>query len=347
VSESDETYPKPEINDSGLISGAESRDRDLIESNSESRRLTAQEFQSLADVPPELEWLANIDNFNTRRAYKADIREFQRFVGVKEPEEFRLVTRSHVIAWRKDFERRELEPNTIRRKLSALASLFAYLAENNAILHNPVHGVKRPNTDANIGKTPAFSDAQAKALLNAPPTDTLKGIRDRAILSVLLYHGLRREELCKLRVIDFHQRRGLWHFRVHGKGDKTRFILVHVSTVHLVREYLQIAGNINNASAPLFKPIKNNRTLGKQNRALHPSSIYNIVTEYALKVGISNTPNLGPHACRATAATNALEHQSDIARVQHWLGHASISTTRIYDHRNSRPKDSPTNRIIY
>jgi site-specific recombinase XerD len=340
-------YPKPEINESGLISEAGSQRRDLIEPNLVSRRLTAQEFQSLADVPPELEWFANIDNHNTRRAYKADILEFQRFVGIKEREEFRLVTRSHVIAWRKDFEQRELEPNTIRRKLSSLASLFAYLSENNAVLHNPVHGVKRPNTDANIGKTPAFSDAQAKALLNAPTTDTLRGVRDRAILSVLLYHGLRREEVCILLVPDLHLRRGLWYFKVHGKGGKIRYVLVHVSTVHAVQEYLHLAGHGDDPTAPLFKPIKNNRTPEKQNRPFHPSSIYNIVTEYAREVGISDMPNLGPHACRATAATNALEHESDIARVQQWLGHANIATTRLYDHRENRPEDSPTLKIHY
>ena len=63
-------------------------------------------------------------------------------------------------------------------------------------------------------------------LLEAPPADTLKGKRDRAILATLLYHGLRREELCKLRVRDLQQREGVLHFRVHGKGDKVRYIPV-------------------------------------------------------------------------------------------------------------------------
>src|SRR6202042_3104026 len=103
---------------------------------------------------------------------------------------------AHVIAWRKNMERRGLEPTTIRRKLSALSSLFDYLCERNAVAGNPVDGVKRPMASGNEGSTPALGDAQARKLLNAPPEDTIKGNRDRAILATLLYHGMRREELC-------------------------------------------------------------------------------------------------------------------------------------------------------
>jgi integrase len=58
-------------------------------------------------------------------------------------------------------------------------------------------------------------------------------------------------------------------------------------------------------------------------------------------------PGFSPHALRATAATNALDHGADIARVQEWLGHASVSTTRLYDQRHSRPEESPTFRVEY
>ena len=97
-------------------------------------------------------------------------------------------------------ERRGLAPATVRRKLSALSSLFDYLCERNAVTGNPVDGVKRPMANGNEGSTPALGDAQARKLLEAPPADTLKGVRDRAILATLLYHGIRREELCGLRV---------------------------------------------------------------------------------------------------------------------------------------------------
>ena len=79
------------------------------------RRLTAAEFQRLADVPPEAEWFANIKNPRTKRAYENAIRDFIRFTGIARPEEFRTVTRAHVIAWRDDLERREIGP-AIKKK---------------------------------------------------------------------------------------------------------------------------------------------------------------------------------------------------------------------------------------
>lgn len=157
--------------------------------------LTAAQFEQLSAVPPEIEWLANITNAKTRRAYKNDVAEFFAFAGLKSSTEIRTVTRAHVIAWRKDLEHRQLADTSIRRKFSALSSLFDYLCERNAVLGNPVDGVKRPMSNGNEGSTPALGDAQARTLLNAPPEDTLKGKRDRAILATLLYHGLRREEL--------------------------------------------------------------------------------------------------------------------------------------------------------
>src|SRR5271163_3830884 len=108
------------------------------------RTLTPAQYGDLADVPPEIEWLANITNKKTRRAYKLDVSEFSAFSGLTEPTEMRTVTRAHVIAWRKDMEIRSLSPASIRRKLSALSSLFDYLCERNAVFGNPVDGVKRP-----------------------------------------------------------------------------------------------------------------------------------------------------------------------------------------------------------
>ncbi|HTU24446.1 MAG TPA: hypothetical protein VMF30_03545, partial [Pirellulales bacterium] len=95
-----------------------------------SRILTAAEFHQLADVPPEIEWFANLDNAGTRRVYENAVKDFMRFTGIRQPEEFRIVTRAHVIAWRTDLERREIghagktrKPAgcTIRNRLAALS----------------------------------------------------------------------------------------------------------------------------------------------------------------------------------------------------------------------------------
>jgi len=134
-------------------------------------RLTPAEFAALADVPPEREWLANLTNDKTKRAYKADVAEFIAFTGLKESVDLRSVVRAHVILWRKDMENRKLAKASIRRKLSSLSSLFDYLCERNAITGNPVDGVKRPLSNSNEGSTPVLGDEQVRRLLEAPRLD--------------------------------------------------------------------------------------------------------------------------------------------------------------------------------
>jgi site-specific recombinase XerC len=108
---------------------------------------------------------------------------------------------------------------------------------------NPVAGVKRPAADNNEGKTPALSDEQARKLLQAPIGMKLKAVRDRAILSVYLFHALRRSELATLTVGSLQERRGVPHLTVEGKGSKTRYIPVHAAALVAIDEYLEAAGH--------------------------------------------------------------------------------------------------------
>lgn len=309
-----------------------------------SGALTAAQFHQLADVPPALTWFANIDNAQTRRAYQGDLAEFMAFTGIDRPEQFRIVTRAHLLAWRRDLEGRALAGATIRRKLAALSSLFDYLCEANVVAGNPVKGVKRPKMMSAEGRTPAIGDHQARSLLDAPDAATLRGRRDRAILSTLLYHGLRRAELCALTVGDIQQRRGVAHLRVHGKGGKLRHVPLHPGTAEAIDAYLELAGHAGDAQGALFRPASNNTRAGSA--AITADGVYKMLAGYAASLKI-DAAGFGPHALRATAATNALEHEADIAKVQEWLGHANIATTRIYDRRKMRPEDSPTFKVSY
>ena len=208
------------------------------------------------------------------------------------------------------------------------------------------------------GRTPALGDHQARKLLDAPDgnrsklfrqgrlsdaDDRTRNKRDRALLSALLFHALRREELCKLKVRDFrHTRKGVPHLSVSGKGGKRRYLPLHPGTHALIHEYLGAAGHGEDLNRALFRPIRNHTT-GERDKAITPDGIYKLVRTYSAELGF----RIGAHALRATAATNALDHQADIAKVQEWLGHANIATTRIYDHRRTRPEDSPTFKVAY
>lgn len=304
---------------------------------SRSQTLTTKDFHTLAEVPPELEWWANFSNPKTQRAYRLDIQDFMAFAGIASPHDMRSVNRAHVIAWRTSLEQRLSAPATIRRKLAALASLFDYLCEHNAVAHNPVAGVKRPRSQSGQGLTPTISDEEARASIEKPNPKTLKGKRDRAILATYLFHAVRREELVNLKVEDRHARGGVPHLRIHGKGGKLRFIPLHPQAQRLMEEYLEECGHGEDNKGPLFRPVRN-RTNGILDKHLHVNSLYDIVKEYT---------GVGNHALRKTSATNALSNDADIAKVRDWLGHADISTTQIYDGRTFRAEDSPTFRVKF
>ena len=109
----------------------------------------------------------------------------------------------------------------------------------------------------------------------------------------------------------------------------------------LIIDYLEADGRGEEVGGALFRAVRG--PAGRQAKAITADAIYKIVRGYSAKLGFE----IGAHALRATAATNALDHQADIAKAQEWLGHANIATTRIYDHRKTRPEDSPTFKVAY
>lgn len=162
-----------------------------------------------------------------------------------------------------------------------------------------------------------------------------------AIIATIIYHALRRHELCQLTVKDFkHERRGVAHLQGSGKGGKTRFVPPHPAASGLINDYLTEASHRDDATGALFRPLHPPRDLVSR-ASITPDGVYKIVRRYSALLGFE----VGAHTLRATAATNALDHQADIAKVQEWLGHANIATTRIYDRRKTRPEDSPTFKV--
>ena len=117
---------------------------------------------------------------------------------------------------------------------------------------------------------------------------------------------------------------------------------MHPAASGLIHDYLDAAGHGLEDTGALFRSTSNNRDKQSQ-KPITPDGIYKLVQKYSEKLGFK----IGAHSLRATAATNALDHQADIAKVQEWLGHANIATTRIYDHRKTRPEDSPTFKVAY
>ena len=326
--------------------------------------LTAAEFHQLADVPPEVEWFANLTNAHTRRAYENAVKDFMRFTGIERPEEFRTVTRAHVIAWRDDLRTRVTRRGeawsdaSIRHRLSALAALFEYLCDRNAVTHNPVKGVARPKSENGEGKTPALGDHQARKLLDAPDGTAQS-------FFVRVAYRMRTTARATSATAPFFRRcfsmrcgaRNCASSRSGISGTRAKACRISACPAKAARGAIcrcipAPMRSFTNISTPRATVKTSMARYSARSATTRPASSTRqsrrtASISWCAPTRPSSGFAIGAHALRATAATNALDHQADIAKVQEWLGHANIATTRIYDHRRTRPEDSPTFKVAY
>jgi site-specific recombinase XerD len=219
-----------------------------------------------------------------------------------------------------------LKKNTQNYHLIALRSFLKYLMKRGITSLPPdrieLAKIKERSLDL-------ISVDELNRLLSAPSSlqkmndkvDTLKILRDKAILELFFSTGLRLSELCSLnRDLDLSKD----EFSIRGKGEKVRVVFLSDSAKDAIREYLK---NRKDMDEPLF--IQYSRNSGKGNR-LTPRSIERIVHQYAIIAGISK--KVTPHVIRHSFATDLLSNGADIRSVQMMLGHANIATTQIYTH---------------
>jgi len=295
------------------------------------------QLAQLAAIPEEAVWLAKQKSAQPRRAYRFDVQHFMRALDITSTEALCHVDHRALIAWeRMQREQEGAAPSTVRRRLAALSSLFKHLVTHGATSRDPVVDVDRPAINRDEGRTAAFSKAQARKVLDAPPGDTLAGRRDRAILAVGLQVGFRRAEIAALTVGDFHQNRGLEALRVTRKGGRRESLAINPQAAQRIRAYLEAAGHGDQLGAPLLRPLRGNaRPLGPAGR-MDPGAIDRMVRKYAATIGLDRGHSA--HSMRATFITTALENGAQLEDVQKAAGHRNPSTTKLYDRRHYNPE---------
>jgi integrase/recombinase XerD len=294
-------------------------------------------MQTLAEIPEEEIWLAKQKSARTRRAYRLDVQHFMRTLSITTSDELRQVDHRAVIAWERSM--REVEhaaPTTVRRRLSAVSSLFKHLVRHSLATINPVREIERPTINRDEGSTLAFSKAQARKLLDTPAEDSEAGLRDRAILSVGLQVGLRRAEIAALKVGDLHQNRGFDSLRVTRKGGRREALAINPQTVARIRSYLERAGHADDLEGPLFRPLKHNGKQRHGRRAMSPDAIDRVLRRHV--AGLNLPSGYSAHSMRATFITTALENGAQLEDVQKAAGHRDPSTTKLYDRRGYNPE---------
>jgi len=302
-----------------------------------SRATSLTVMERLADIPEEEIWLASQKSARTRRAYRLDVRHFMATIDITTTDELRRVDHRAVIAWERHM--REIEhaaPSTIRRRMSALSSLFKHLVRHGHATKNPVTEIARPAINREEGTTLAFAKQDARKLLDLPDAETLEGLRDRAILSVGLQVGLRRAEIAALKVGDLHQNRGYDSLRVTRKGGRRDALAINPQTAARLRAYLDRSGHADDMDGPLFRPLAHNGKATLRRRAMDPDAIDRVVRRHAATLGLPR--GYSAHSMRATFITTALDNGAKLEDVQKAAGHRDPSTTKLYDRRGYNPE---------
>jgi len=305
----------------------------------------ASAFDVLAAVPAKSIWLANFTAENTRANYRRTVGRFIATMGLETPEALYGVSQGHVIAYRDHLKAAGASNATIANQLSALSSLYKFLADRQLCATNPVAGVKWPHTGAGgvgSGKTPALMPRQVRAMLDAPDIETLAGLRDRAILHVYFYTGGRCSEPGSLKVRDFRQDGEYTVLELTGKGDKANTIAIHIECQIALRRYLAASGHGEDRDMPLFLAVKTGRNTGG---ALTRQQFYRIFKRYALAVGLD--ASITPHSARATFITQAYEAGIQGEDIQRTVGHSSITTTEGYNRTAKRHRKSASFGVNY
>lgn len=296
-------------------------------------------------------WLRKTPSNFTRVNYQRDLVQFLEFTGINKerPAELTRIHPEQIAAWRDSLRANGRTNATIRRKLTALRSLFSYLQLYGYVGANPAHGkfVKAPAVSRD-GKTVGLAPKQCRLLLDAPDSLTPMGLRDRAMLGVLAYSACRVGELVTLRVGDFKTSGEHRVLNVYGKGGKERLVPLHLEAVERLADWLSVAEIIEDRQGPLFRPVVTPRGQGRdgfQRSKLTTRSVEYVVKGYAGEVGLD--PAVSVHSLRVTALTTARERGADIIDLQDFAGHVDPRTTLSYIRSRDRLSKSPAYVLNY
>lgn len=268
-------------------------------------------------------FVATIRNRNTRRAYYNAVTQFFDWLGLVGVSSLSQITPSLVGAY---IEQHPGEPPTVKQHLAAIRMLFDWLVVGQIIPTNPASSVRGPKYVVKTGKTPVLTPDQARQLLDSIETDELIGLRDRALIGVMVYGFARVGAVTSMRVEDYFQSGKKWRFRLHEKGGKLHEVPAHHSAEEYMDAYLDAADLWAEKKAPLFQSIKHGKAMGKK---LAQADVYRMIRRRALAAGLG--VDVCCHTWRATGITAYLLNGGSLETAQAIANHESPRTTKLYD----------------
>ncbi|SPE39577.1 Integrase family protein [Candidatus Sulfopaludibacter sp. SbA3] len=271
-------------------------------------------------VPQPNQWLRlkslvldSVSSPITKRVYNLGLDEFVAWYGQEPRAGF---TKATVSAWRVALEARNLGAVSINVRITAVRKLAVEAADNGLLAPELANGITRVKGVASKGVRCGnwLSVQQAQKLLNAPDVATTKGLRDRAILAVLLGCGLRRSEVAALTMGHVQQRDGRWCIvDLLGKHGRVRTVPVPTWTKVAIDAWTSAASVV---TGPVFRPVNRGEKV-----------VWQLLQGYAATAGV---PGIAPHDLRRSCAKMCRAAGGELEQIQLLLGHASVQTTERY-----------------
>ena len=274
-------------------------------------------------------FVVTIRNPHTRRAYARAASDFLTWCEKLSVASITAVQPLHVAAWIEALGN-EVSVPTVKQRLAGVRHLFDWLVTGQVVPTNPAASVRGPSHSVKRGKTPVLAPDEARTLLDAIDVATPVGLRDRALIGLMVYSFARVGAALAMRTEDvFTQNRRLW-VRLHEKGGKRHEMPCHHNLEEYLIAYLDGCELRDERRRPLF------RTIGRGTRELSETplpqaSAFQMVRRRARAAGIETA--IGNHSFRATGITAYLKNGGTLERAATMANHASTRTTQLYDRR--------------
>jgi integrase/recombinase XerD len=230
----------------------------------------------------------------------------------------------------------------VKQHLAAIRMLFDWMVTGGVLPFNPAASVRGPKYSIKKGKTPVLSPEDARALLDSIDVGELSGLRDRALIAVMIYSFARVSAVVAMNVEDFYQQGKRCWLRLQEKGGKQHEVPAHHKAEEYLDAYLAAAGIEKQKGSPLWRSLTKERTLGKGR--LNRVDVYRMIQRRIRYAELK--ARAGCHTFRATGITAYLLNGGTIENAQAIAAHESPRTTKLYDRTSDEITLDEVERIV-
>lgn len=301
----------------------------------------------IADAGEQASWryveffTANIRNPNTRRAYA---RACSNFLAWCEERGLTLTQiRPHDVGAHIEELQETAAAPSVKQQLAAIRMLFDWLVVGQVMPINPASSVRGPKHVVKTGKTQVLEVDEWRRLIDSIPTDTVRNLRDRALIATLTYGFARITAALTMKVEDLRPRGPGWVLRLHEKGGKEHVMPCHHAAAEALHAYIAAAGIGDDKKGWLFRTAKGHRGTTLSHKPMDQADAWCMVRRRALAAGIMAP--IGNHSFRATGITAYLANGGTLEHAQTMAAHESPRTTKLYDRTKERLTQDEVERI--